>query len=569
MWWRSIRALALWCLFALAASGQAAQARADFPAGSTCHIFTGKTDSYKSAAMRLEDWSCQSSQWSDKQPTAWVRFDLAGRVEPRMLVTRISRFEALTIGVVGASGKARWRRYGLHDVHPLVSGFRFAIHLPHVPADARAVVLRIDRPGNAAILSEARITGKEAVPGWSEGTMLWIAAVCGLLVAPLAFNVAFWNVLRERFVIWHFTMAMGMLGYTLVSSGLVNRLIVLDVGNLAILNPLLFALPIAAGGFFSADFLEDKVLSGRLRGLLRLSGFWTLTTAIPLSIWQTELYPYGNTLYFLAYVPTLAIFMAAMTQAAWRRSRAVRFQLIGWSPLIVIGMERILRGMGLYGSAYELDQMIYLAIAVEIMMTALGVADRFMIIRHQRDRARIEALAMEGQAERDPLTGLYNRRAVEPRFGELHDHGYVTLAVIDLDHFKAINDTHGHAVGDKVLCATAAALAPDDDTLAMRLGGEEFMLLLRGPDAAARAERRRQAITARVAIDVPGLNRPVTASMGLVEYPVGGAIDADFARLYAHCDRLLYEAKHAGRNRSMTERMQGFAKPPRKRRVRA
>jgi len=569
MLWRSIRALALWCLFALVASGQPAQARADFPAGSVCHIFTGESESYKSVAMRLGDWTCRSSQWSASQPTAWVRFDLTGQPPPRMLATRISRFEALTVGVVGASGKARWRHYGLADVHPQMSGFRFAIHLPPVPADARAVVLRIDRPGNAAILSEAKLTGTSVEPGWSEGTMLLIAAVCGLLIAPLAFNVAFWNVLRERFVIWHFAMALGMLGYTLVSSGLINRLLPLDVGVLAILNPFLFALPIAAGGFFSADFLEDDALSDRLRSLVRLCGYWTLATALPLSFWQTELYPYGNTLYFLAYVPTLLIFVSAMAQAAWRGSRAVRFQLIGWSPLIAIGIERILRGTGLYGSTYELDQMIYLAIAVEIMMTALGVADRFMIIRHQRDRARIEAQAMEGRAERDPLTGLLNRRAVEPRFVELHEQGYVTLAVIDLDHFKAINDTHGHAVGDKVLCATAAALAPDDDTLAMRLGGEEFMLLLRGVDAAARAERRRQAITARVAIDVPGLNRPVTASMGLVEYPVGGAIDADFARLYAHCDRLLYEAKHAGRNRAMTERMQGFAKPLRKRRARA
>ena len=75
---------------------------------------------------------------------------------------------------------------------------------------------------------------------------------------------------------------------------------------------------------------------------------------------------------------------------------------------------------------------------------------------------------------------------------------------------------------------------------------------------ATRAERRRQAIASRVAAQVPGLDRVVTASMGMVEQPEGGALRADFATLYGHCDRLLYEAKHTGRNRTMREKMQSF-----------
>jgi diguanylate cyclase (GGDEF)-like protein len=133
------------------------------------------------------------------------------------------------------------------------------------------------------------------------------------------------------------------------------------------------------------------------------------------------------------------------------------------------------------------------------------------------------------------------------------------MAVIDLDHFKAINDTHGHATGDAVLCEVAAALAPDDNTLAVRYGGEEFILLLRGRDAAGRAERRRAAIPARVANAIPGLAQIVTASMGLVEQAPQVARTRDFAALFAHCDRLLYEAKHNGRNRTMSERLQAFA----------
>ncbi|MGE3689978.1 MAG: GGDEF domain-containing protein [Novosphingobium sp.] len=121
-----------------------------------------------------------------------------------------------------------------------------------------------------------------------------------------------------------------------------------------------------------------------------------------------------------------------------------------------------------------------------------------------------------------------------------------------------MNDSFGHVTGDKVLKAVAEVLSPDKDALAARLGGEEFLILLRGKGAAARAEHLRELLPARIAATVPGLDRLVTASMGLVEMPPGGCMRCDFTTLFAHCDRLLYEAKNTGRNRTMRERMQQF-----------
>ena len=144
------------------------------------------------------------------------------------------------------------------------------------------------------------------------------------------------------------------------------------------------------------------------------------------------------------------------------------------------------------------------------------------------------------------------------RFQLLRAEGFATLALVDLDHFKRVNDTYGHATGDAVLKAVSGALMPDGDTLVFRMGGEEFLLLLRGRDAAQRAERRRQSISARIAEDVNGLDGIVTASMGLVEIPSSVMRDASFADLYERADRLLYEAKQAGRNRTMSERLRVF-----------
>ena len=184
------------------------------------------------------------------------------------------------------------------------------------------------------------------------------------------------------------------------------------------------------------------------------------------------------------------------------------------------------------------------SIGFEVLVTSIGVADRFMTMKRQRDHALAHTKILEALAERDPLTGLYNRRGIEERFDGLMRDGFNTVALLDLDHFKVINDTMGHGTGDTVLQAVAVALMPDEDTLAARIGGEEFLVLLRGKDAPERAERRRKSIPARIAADVPGLDRLVTASMGMVtcNSPM------PFAELYAQCDRLLYAAKGAGRN---------------------
>jgi diguanylate cyclase (GGDEF)-like protein len=206
---------------------------------------------------------------------------------------------------------------------------------------------------------------------------------------------------------------------------------------------------------------------------------------------------------------------------------------------------------------------------VEVLATTLGVAERFMAIKDQRNRAQLEARVLGELSERDPLTGLMNRRAIEKRFRTLHREGFDTVAVLDLDHFKAINDHYGHAVGDEVLRACAAALGGVTDQLAIRLGGEEFLLLLRGKASLQRAEEVRQLLSAHIADEVRVLGGPVTASMGVVQLTRSFASSANFDAVYERADKLLYEAKAAGRNRTMSEKLSLFVAPPERRKAAA
>ncbi len=160
-------------------------------------------------------------------------------------------------------------------------------------------------------------------------------------------------------------------------------------------------------------------------------------------------------------------------------------------------------------------------------------------------------------AAHDALTGLYNRREFM-RLAELElkraqrQGGFTSAIVIDLDHFKAINDTHGHPAGDKVLADVARLLHDGVRTtdLVARIGGEEFMVLLPQTDidAAAGLGHKLRGLLRGAPVTIgAGSQLAVTASFGVGSLP-GGALGS-VASLYAAADKALYDAKRLGRDR--------------------
>lgn len=166
---------------------------------------------------------------------------------------------------------------------------------------------------------------------------------------------------------------------------------------------------------------------------------------------------------------------------------------------------------------------------------------------------------LENMALRDGLTGLYNRRfldeMLEHDLAKLkRDSKCAALMLLDVDHFKRFNDTHGHQAGDEALRRVGATLASTvrASDVVCRYGGEEFLVFLPDCDlaeATAKAEKIRVAISA-TSLSIGGQVIPsVTASIGLAMFPEVGATRA---QLIQTADRALYRAKGAGRNRVMT-----------------
>ncbi len=156
-----------------------------------------------------------------------------------------------------------------------------------------------------------------------------------------------------------------------------------------------------------------------------------------------------------------------------------------------------------------------------------------------------------GDAVVDPLTGLFNRKALPARFAEAAAQakvldGPVSLIMCDLDHFKRVNDEHGHDRGDVVLREVAYSMRKTLRTfdLVYRLGGEEFAVLLPGLDLDAALEVAERLIGDISASPLAGL--PVTMSAGVAS---GTGDGLELGALLKAADIALYEAKHAGRNR--------------------
>lgn len=188
-------------------------------------------------------------------------------------------------------------------------------------------------------------------------------------------------------------------------------------------------------------------------------------------------------------------------------------------------------------------QALALALFIALLVVALVV-----VVRKFRQARRLQDLAST-----DELTGLINRRALlafaSDAVGQAHrDRAALAMLMIDIDHFKRVNDSCGHAVGDQVLCQAARVLTAglrERDRLG-RVGGEEFVAVLPGAtldQARQVAERMRSAIDATRLIGPSGEVR-FTVSIGVA----GARIAESASALLERADAALYLAKHGGRN---------------------
>ena len=240
---------------------------------------------------------------------------------------------------------------------------------------------------------------------------------------------------------------------------------------------------------------------------------------------------------------------ARVVEESWERAdsgKSHRFQLIK-KPLTGLDGEERLLVIG-----HDTTQRRQIQQRLEQTKRELEVTnERLEQLVSERTLALEKANAeLQSMACQDPLTGIGNRIKLDTWLAQQPAESMITVMMLDLDHFKLINDRFGHKMGDQALVAVANCLSANtrQDDLLVRWGGEEFLLILKnvkGEQATRIAENLRQKIEQ---ISLLPNQESMTVSIGLVACKV-----SEFDAAMAAADEALYQAKKAGRNRTITQ----------------
>lgn len=372
----------------------------------------------------------------------------------------------------------------------------------------------------------------------------------GVLVGVSLTVLLFWAVLRERvYLLYAACMALQML-FLLCSYGEAYALPVLrelsgwgapGIWFIATVSTMVAV-------YMLLDYADLRARVPRLGAGMRWLGVYLPAVLLLFLVlpWPADKEWFPNAGNLLLLLTNLLVVLAL--SLAWKRGgRYAGFVLIAWVPLVVFSTARAVQlSMGIAVEPW-LQYGLPLVLAFSAVVLALGLADRMLTFRRERDMA-------QEHAERDWLTGVMNRAGIEHRLDWAALEGRragepLSLLFVDLDHFKQINDRHGHALGDSCLRAVVREVSAElhyGDHLG-RLGGDEFVLGLPGTNGASAqhmAERLCRKIQKRCRV-VDGVTVDLSVSVGVAECNATDTV----ATLIRRADKAMYRAKRAGGNR--------------------
>ncbi|MCK9380318.1 MAG: diguanylate cyclase [Sulfuritalea sp.] len=520
----------------------------------------------------------------------WLRFTIeANPVAPRDWLLEVAFPTLDSVEYFGPGGEHL--SAGDHlpfAARPLLHrNFVFPLHLRETGDST--VWLRVASEGTLTV--PLRLWRTETFWQQSQASYAVLSIYFGMLLALALYNLLLWLSLRDQtyltYVLFATSMAVGQLSF----NGLGNQFLWPNWplwGNFAYTGG--FAAAGLFGALFTRGFLHTRRNVPRLDGaVIGLAALFGLCMVAPLVV------PYRLAA-ILVSLTGVTFSLVAMLAGfrCWRTGQpGARTFLLAWAVLLLGVAIAGLRNLNLLPTIFFSFYALQIGSALEMLLLSFALADRINGLRHEKDAAQSEALATKQQlvgalqrseasleqrvAERtaeleaanarlrenerqlqslahtDTLTGLANRLLFDARLQQSmqqarRSHGQIAVLLVDLDHFKAINDGYGHAIGDEVLRCMAdrfRATVREVDTVA-RLGGDEFAIVLTGLSSGADAEHMAQKIITNLGapMRVLGLPLEIGASIGIALFSSG---DLSPAELLRRADQAMYAAKDAGR----------------------
>jgi diguanylate cyclase (GGDEF)-like protein len=358
-----------------------------------------------------------------------------------------------------------------------------------------------------------------------------------------------WFFFRERILLLYTCQVVGQFLYVLYVRG--DGFSFYLPQNLNLAKALVGGLPVSIYACFAVLFMREFVELKKYSVLAdRASLIFTALFFLcglshglaPMSV-HPLIMNIGNLLY-IVWTPVMIAFTIWLARQG---NRGAWFLLVSWGPSMMISLYVLWELLALSTSS-AVGLLAYpAALAFSSITLVLGVAYRILQQRRELDMARIHA-------QYDGLTGVLNRRTTLERLHEAHGSAFsanqpLSVMFVDLDHFKAVNDTYGHAAGDaclKTVVRTLQTHLRHTDHIG-RFGGEEFLVVLPGTDvdtAMHLAERMREQV-AGLQVPYNGKLISITTSIGVTTSLLTEHSPEDMVNL---ADQALYKAKNEGRN---------------------
>lgn len=521
----------------------------------------GEADRPPAQILQMTDQlDCSETRFSKSTDYLWIAGSIteASGSTANHLVLHASRQKDITVHLTYADGTSSTRIFDTGDQarywHPVDS---IALPIDSEGKTVSGLVIGVEKPWDPANWGEIELVQHRNVMDGHVYQLVLIGLFCGLLFAPIFLNLVFSLVVENKFVIFHGVMMTCIIIYAVSWSGLIFPLFPdLTMWGRSTLNHLVIPIAMLSAALLTWELCEAGTLSPFWRKALIAAGATPVLVGWPLVLLSPALPHIGSQIYHASFLLPFLTIPTALIIARSNGSHMALVQLVGWSGLIVLVGTRILIGMDLIPDTDLTEIGFFPVLVFESAVTTLTVSYRIVRLRQERDKAIAQHAETVHVAETDYLTNIPNRRAFVEHFSSLlarknQRRQASALLLLDLDHFKQLNDTHGHEIGDEVLIQFAALLDRERryEDVCARIGGEEFAVLVHAqtPHDTLLCANRLCKVVANTRFKAGMVDvGQVTVSIGVaaIDKNAGGS----FTDHYARADEALYQAKQFGRN---------------------
>jgi GGDEF domain-containing protein len=486
-----------------------------------CIAVAATTDTVSQVMWQATKFDCITAQSALQPGDYWVRFQVPESAQPRgegLLLRTASLWDnGFELWAVHADGTiAHYEPFAHQSISPMRLGATIIVPLK---SHDKPVALLLAKVKNSAavrgVMLETQLSTSESAITFEMTMAVLYAGFAGACLALLVYNIALWRAMRERFLLAYCGMLVATLSYGIFTSGAPHYF----VAGMSGANRLSFTIPLLAytassALIFMRYFFENANIP---RWLVRITfaqaawmaGFATLYALLaPAEVKLLDL------IYVYGFIPVPLIFGSYVWTAWKNRDPFLGYFLVAWSGPAVSIAFRMLHGFDILPYHILIENSTLMGLAFEALVSSLAIGQRVRLITQARDHAQLAEVHAMAMADTDPLTGLLNRRAFLRKL--LERQSQWTLVLIDIDHFKRVNDALGHDGGDDVIVRFAKMLC----------------------DHAPGRSLVRQ-------MDLPQGYR-TTASMGIASRLVND--ENDWKILYRAADMALYKAKASGRD---------------------